>query len=165
MTAVLAAYLRAPRDAPRELAALILRVDGFEDAVRRASRRRPVRIAQLSPTTTVSRVSDERRPRVDTVVDLARLVGTDVGHLDWFADTKLWNRRAPAGPLHHYRYEWRQRPGRVPRLLEVPGLRLREIQRTVLDELLAPLPLHDAAHGFVAGAPAAERPSTPAGRS
>jgi len=53
--------------------------------------------------------------------------------------------------LQHYRYEWRPRPGRAPRLLEIPGIRLRTVQRRVLDRILAPIPLHGAAHGFVPG--------------
>ncbi|PRY68628.1 reverse transcriptase (RNA-dependent DNA polymerase) [Glaciihabitans tibetensis] len=88
--------------------------------------------------------------RLDSLVDLAALLDLTQGELDWFADVRLWNRRARPGRLHHYRYEWRQRPGRTPRLLEVPGQRLRAIQRTVLDEVLSPIPLHPAAHGFVA---------------
>ncbi|PCN46599.1 reverse transcriptase [Curtobacterium sp. 'Ferrero'] len=84
--------------------------------------------------------------------ELARALDLTVGRLLWLADTKGWNRRAdPAGPLHHYRYTWSVRPGRTPRLLEAPMYLLRRTQRSVLDELLATLPLHDAAHGFVPG--------------
>ena len=73
------------------------------------------------------------------------------GELDWFADARLWNRRARPGRLHHYRYEWRVRPGRTPRLLEAPGDRLKAVQRRLLDGVLALIPQHDAAHGFVPG--------------
>ncbi|WP_422390609.1 reverse transcriptase family protein [Arthrobacter sp. N1] len=81
---------------------------------------------------------------------LARELRLTPGDLDWFADTRQRNRRA-VPVLQHYRYSWRQRPGRVPRLLEVPGPRLRIVQRRLLDRILAPLPLHPAAHGFVRG--------------
>ncbi|MCZ2402054.1 RNA-directed DNA polymerase [Paenarthrobacter sp. Z7-10] len=71
------------------------------------------------------------------------------------ADTGHWNRLAARGPLQHYRYVWRERPGRTPRLLEVPGLRLRAIQRQVLERLIGTIPVHPAAHGFVPGRSAA----------
>ncbi|GAA4265882.1 hypothetical protein GCM10022256_14940 [Frondihabitans peucedani] len=145
---VLSALPRPPLDAPGMLARLVLGLDGFVDAVERSAAREPVRILSRAPVPTES---TGREVRIDTVRDLADLVGVTVGRLAWFADTGGWNRRARDEPLHHYRYEWRQRPGRVPRLLEVPLPRLRDIQRIVLDEVLSPLPLHDAAHGFVAG--------------
>jgi RNA-directed DNA polymerase len=88
--------------------------------------------------------------RLDSLADLADLLELTQGELDWFADPQLRNRRARPGRLHHYQYDWRQRPGRTPRLLEVPGRRLRAIQRTVLDSVLASIELHPAAHGFVA---------------
>lgn len=135
-------------DSPRLLARLIADLPGFAASFRRGTQRTPVRIRSraIAPTRAVG-----PGPRVDTVVDLARLLGVTVGRLEWFADTQGWNRLAEEGPLHHYRYEWRVRPGRVPRLLEVPLDRLRTMQRIILDELLTPMPLHDAAHGFVAG--------------
>ena len=36
-------------------------------------------------------------------------------------------------------------------MIEAPKPRLREIQRRLLDEVLAPIPLHDAAHGYCPG--------------
>ncbi|NQX26457.1 RNA-directed DNA polymerase [Microbacteriaceae bacterium VKM Ac-2854] len=86
-----------------------------------------------------------------SLAELAALLELTPGELDWFADTQLRQRRAPDGPLQHYRYEWRERPGRLPRLLEVPGRRLRAAQRVLLEEVVGLLPLHDAAHGFVPG--------------
>ncbi|ROQ39691.1 reverse transcriptase (RNA-dependent DNA polymerase) [Frondihabitans sp. PhB188] len=145
---VLQALPRPILDSPRTTARLIVALPGFVEAVRRSAERAPVVVLsrEVVPVAAVG-----PGPRVDTVADLARLLGVTVGRLEWFADTKGWNRRAPAGPLHHYRYEWVSRPGRTPRLLEVPLGLLKTVQRTVLDELLAPMPLHDAAHGFVPG--------------
>ena len=82
--------------------------------------------------------------------DLARGLDLRPGELDWFADTGGWLRRAPDGPLHHYRRRW------VPstsgaRLLESPGPRLAELQRRVGRRVLARIPVHDAAHGYVRG--------------
>lgn len=149
---VLAAYLRPPVDAPRELAAVILGCEPFALAwAKAAARRKPIRLARLELGTAQARENRAPRvPRIDTLADLASMLGVSCGELEWFADPQRWNRTA--GPkLRHYRYVWRERAGRVPRLLEIPAPRLRAIQRTVLGELLYPLELHDAAHGFVPG--------------
>jgi hypothetical protein len=90
-------------------------------------------------------------PELDDAGDLAALLGTDLAHLAWLADPGHHQRRSPAGPLHLYRYRWQERPGRVPRLLEAPTSRLLRVQRTLLHAVLAPVPVHSAAHGFVPG--------------
>ncbi|WP_370544077.1 reverse transcriptase family protein [Frigoribacterium sp. VKM Ac-1396] len=143
---------RAPHDDPRTLVALIARDPSFGDAVAEARvHGRPLRIVHHAPVTQEAHSADPRLLRLGTVADVARLLHLTVGELDWFADPGRWNRRVERGPLQHHRYEWRARPGRTPRLLEVPGFRLRDLQRIVLDEVLAAVPLHDAAHGFVPG--------------
>lgn len=131
---------------------MILVCEPFAEALAKAAaQRKPIRLANyvLAPAT----ARDTRlqgAPRIDTLADLASLLRLGIGELEWFADPQHWNRRA-ARTLQHYRYEWRTRPGRLPRLLEIPAPRLRFVQRTVLRELLYPLELHDAAHGFVPG--------------
>ncbi|AIY00085.1 hypothetical protein ART_0486 [Arthrobacter sp. PAMC 25486] len=149
---VLRGYPRPPVDAPRELAAVVLQCEPFLDALAKAAQqRKPIRLANYVLASAVARENlVQGAPRIDTLADLAALLHVNCGELEWFADTKHWNRRA-GGTLAHYRYEWRTRPGRLPRLLEIPAPRLRSIQRTVLRELLYPLELHDAAHGFVPG--------------
>lgn len=138
---VLFSYRRPPAGSPRELAAVVLGNEAFGEAVAKAfARRKPIRLAHYALA-----------PAPDTLAGLATLLELDVGELEWFADPKQWNRTARSTRLQHYRYQWRTRPGRVPRLLEIPHPRLRAIQRTVLRELLARIPLHDAAHGFVPG--------------
>jgi hypothetical protein len=54
------------------------------------------------------------------------------------------------GPLAHYRYQWIPKSGGT-RLMEIPKRRLREIQRRILREILDPVPVHNAAHGFRRG--------------
>ena len=66
------------------------------------------------------------------------------------ADTRLIARRARSERIAHYRYRWLERPS-GGRLLEAPKPRLKNVQRAVLADLLAPIPVHSAAHGFVAG--------------
>lgn len=160
--AVLAGYPRRPDGAPRELARWIRAQPVFTDAIGRAAAR-GVPIAPARYLTAGAPEEGHRPSRVDLGTEapaapgagdlgrLARELRLTPGELDWFADTRSWNRRAPSQALRHYRYEWRSRPGRVPRLLEVPGIRLRTVQRRVLDLVLAPIPLHPAAHGFVPG--------------
>ncbi len=83
----------------------------------------------------------------------ALAVGLDlrVGELDWFADRGGWLRRAPDGPLHHYRRRWILSRSGSPRLLETPAPRLQELQRRIGRRVLARIPVHDAAHGYVRG--------------
>jgi RNA-directed DNA polymerase len=149
---VMAAYHRAPSGSSRELASFIAGVPAFDDAIAAAAQqRRPIRLHHVVATPSQARVTGDPLPAIDTVADLAAVLGLSVGELEWFADTKNWNRRAPAGALHHYRYEWRARPGRTPRLIEVPEQRLRRAQRTLLESVIGMIPLHNAAHGFVPG--------------
>lgn len=150
---VLAAYHRPPGDAPRELARFIAQAPAFGAAVAGAAEKGvPIPVARYA-LGVVAQADPSGLPA--DVRALAELLGLTVGELEWFADTGHWNRRARPGPLRHYRYAWRTRTGRVPRLLEVPGPRLKAVQRKVLHQLLGTIPLHDAAHGFVPGRSAA----------
>ncbi|WP_245991976.1 reverse transcriptase family protein [Mycetocola lacteus] len=170
VSAVLAAYPRAPFDRPRELGRWIAQSAELTAAAEQAAAagRHLVLVRHAlyeipaahgagaagerpasSGAEVLAREPASRRPR--TPADLARLLGLDAGELDWFADLRGWNRLAPGTKLHHYRYEWRSRPGRVPRLLEVPGQRLMYLQRQLIAEVYTDLPVHPAAHGFVSG--------------
>ena len=99
-------------------------------------------------------------PRIDTVGELAERLELDPGQLAWLADVKGLERRADeqAAQLHLSAHPAGERP---PRVLERPKLRLKEIQRWILRELLVWIPPHDAAHGFVGGplGPHARRPA------
>ncbi|WP_051701445.1 hypothetical protein [Mycetocola saprophilus] len=170
VSAVLAAYPRVPFDRPRELGRWIAQSAELTAAAERASAEGRhlvlVRHALYEMPTALGTVAVGERPapsgaevfaeepasrRPDTPAELARLLGLDAGELDWFADLRGWNRLAPGTRLNHYRYEWRSRPGRVPRLLEVPGRRLMTLHRQLIAEVYADLPVHPAAHGFVPG--------------
>lgn len=149
---VMSAFVRAPVDAPRLLTSVILRAPDFIEAVRKADERRsPLRIHHHVVGPSTSQPPSGPLPRIDSIPDLAVLLDLDVGRLQWLADTKQWNRRARPGPLHHYQYEWRARPGRIPRLLEIPEQRMRRVQRTLLERVLGLIPVNGAAHGFVPG--------------
>jgi hypothetical protein len=82
---------------------------------------------------------------------LADWLGLTPGQLDWYADRHGRNGRDGSDRLTHYTYRWvRKASGRL-RLLEAPKPRLKAIQRRLLREVLAPVPPHDAAHGFRPG--------------
>lgn len=145
---LLAAYPRRPADRPRELAAFVLASDAFERA-RRMARPLPVP-APVVPTPTSTVHMPFRTPRIDDAGALADLLGITTAELDAYADTRLRARRARPARIAHYRYEWIQRSAGA-RLLEVPRPRMRACHRQILDELLAPIPVHPACHGFVVG--------------
>lgn len=90
-------------------------------------------------------------PPIDDLPALADLLRLPLGQLLWVADAKGLQRRRPPGPLHVYRYHWVDRPGRVPRLLEAPTPLLRAVLQRLRTEVLAVVPVHPAAHGFVRG--------------
>jgi RNA-directed DNA polymerase len=90
-------------------------------------------------------------PHVEAVVELAERLELDLGQLAWLADVRGLERTAPRERLRNYRYRWVPRRSGLPRLIEAPKLRLKEIQRWILREILSQVPAHDAAHGFTRG--------------
>ncbi len=90
-------------------------------------------------------------PELATVVDLAEFLGLSANELDWFADLKRLNVNAESSVLEHYSQCWRPKRLAGYRLLEAPKPRLRALQRRLLDEVIAHVPVHEAAHGFVPG--------------
>ena len=87
-------------------------------------------------------------PDLPTPGDLAAWLGIGIAELDWFADVR--NMNPPDGALCHYRYVWVPKSYGM-RLMEVPKVRLRAIQRRILRGILDPVPVHRAAHGFRRG--------------
>jgi RNA-directed DNA polymerase len=80
--------------------------------------------------------------------ELAERLELSDGQLAWLADTRGLERTAPHERLRNYRYRWSPRRSGLPRLIESPKARLKEIQRWILREILDAIPPHDAAHGF-----------------
>ncbi|WP_324336047.1 reverse transcriptase family protein [Baekduia sp.] len=148
---VLAAYPRPPRDAPRELAAF---VEVVLDAVRGRAGPPPPPAHVRRWLLDTGAMGPRRWPAVPdlaTVADLGAFLDLDAGRLAWLADVRSWERAAPDRRLRHYTYAWIARPDAPVRLLEQPKPRLKAIQRRLLHEVLAWIPAHPAAHGFVAG--------------
>lgn len=93
-------------------------------------------------------------PLLATAQDLVQLLGVPLEDLLWLApEHGHW--REPQGtyalPASHYRYRLLPKPSGGLRLLEAPRPRLATAQRRILDRLLAGIPVHEAAHGFVRG--------------
>jgi RNA-directed DNA polymerase len=109
------------------------------------------------------RFREWRLPDLPTPLALAQWLGVTVSEIDWLTRTRRSSLgsplppgervRVPAShstrPNQHYLYRWVPRPG-SPRLFEIPRLRIRQIQRTLI-ELFEAIPVHPAAHGFVPG--------------
>lgn len=149
---VLGAYRVPPADRPYELTRFLLAQTPLREIVHEARRRRrPLHIRELTP---VPGQMGSRRwpvPEVADLGELATLLKLPLEQLDWLADLRGRQRRTPPGPFHTYSHHWVQRPGAVPRLLEAPTPLLRAVLRRALDRILVWVPVHPAAHGFVAG--------------
>jgi RNA-directed DNA polymerase len=82
-------------------------------------------------------------PAIPTAGDLANWLRLTPEELAWFADLKSLCHASPS-PLHHYHYKAvTKRSGEI-RLIEIP----KQLQRQILAEILNPIPVHKAAHGF-----------------
>lgn len=149
---VLDHYPTPPADRPRQLARFLathpIFTQAWDDA-RAAGVSIPVRTVRPVPAAMAP--ARWPVPPCSDLADLARLLQVQPEHLDWLADTRGMQRRTRVSWFHTYRYDWLSRPGATPRLLEAPTPLLRETLRRLLSRVLAAVPVHPAAHGFVAG--------------
>lgn len=145
---MLVAYPHPPTDRPRELATFLSTLDPLRAAVATAHQHQRPLLIHARPVTSTGTVRRPwHTPLIDDVGDLAAMLDLSIEHLDWYADRRAMNRRATAHRLHHYHYRWTDHG----RLIEAPKSRLRALQRRLLTEVLGPIPVHPAAHGFVPG--------------
>jgi RNA-directed DNA polymerase len=141
---VLRAYRHPPADRPRELAQYLIGLQHPPLNPKATVRRAVIRHRLVAPTRAVRMRWDA--PAIGDLGELADFLRLDGDELDWFADRREINRHARDERLRHYRYTW------LPhRLIEAPKPRLRALQRRLLDEILAVVPVHERAHGFVPG--------------
>jgi hypothetical protein len=89
-------------------------------------------------------------PALATLGELGEWLGLSPEQLDWLADQRRGHASAVEPRLQHYRYALVQKRGGM-RLIEAPKPRLKAIQRRILREIVAVVPVHDRARGFVAG--------------
>jgi RNA-directed DNA polymerase len=155
---VVAVYRAAPTDRPGELAGLIERFLAGRAAGGGESE--PPRIIALFPADRPRRPgSDEPAGRrhdwpvaeIDSVDDLAERLELSPGQLAWLADVRGLERTVADEKLRNYRYRAVARRTGLPRVIEAPKARLKEMQRWLLREILDHVPPHDAAHGFTRG--------------
>jgi RNA-directed DNA polymerase len=139
-------FAQAPVDRPRELARFLRTTQGW---ARGQAATPPPRVLRWEPRPT--ELAWSRSPVADLPdqAAVARLLDVDPGELAWFADARGLERTV-GEPLRHYRWHVVPRPHGV-RLLAAPKPRLKEAQRRLLRHVLARVPVHDAAHGCVAG--------------
>ena len=146
---VLAVYLRAPADRPRELTRFVDQtLAGFRGRDDEGPPPRPRR--WYTPVPEMGR----RRwpvPEIASTAELARFLDLSDGELEWLTDARSLERRVETERLRNYRYGTITRPGRPERVIERPKQRLKDVQRRVLHEILDRIPAHDAAHGFTRG--------------
>jgi RNA-directed DNA polymerase len=146
---VTSVYRRAPDG--RSLGALIGLIETFL-ADRRAGPEHDVTPPVLSrPHRPPGLRHDWPLAAVPSVGDLAAALELSDGQLAWLADVRGLERTVTAERLRNYRYAAIPRRSGLPRLIEAPKLRLKEIQRWILREILDHVPVHEAALGFVRG--------------
>lgn len=156
---VLAAYHRRPRDRPRELTRFI--------ELKLAAATLPPPPPRARRLFVFEQEMGRRRwpvAQLDTLADLAALLGLSGGQLDWLADVRGMERRVEAEGLRNYRYLWLHRPGGPPRAIERPKAGLKAAQRLVLREILDRIPAHPSSHGFVGGRSARSHAAEHTGR-
>ncbi len=92
-----------------------------------------------------SRLQSLGLPALSSEADLAAWLGISLTRLRWYTHDK------PVESVWHYvRYDIPKRRG-GKRLILAPKTELKAIQRKILADLLSKIPVHTAAHGFVAG--------------
>jgi RNA-directed DNA polymerase len=99
----------------------------------------------------VSAASSWNVPVIRTSGELADWLGIGAGELEWFADLKYLESKRGPGRLRHYHYRMLAKRFGAIRLIEAPKPRLKQLQRQILDDILAHVPPHSAAHGFRRG--------------
>ncbi len=155
----------APVDDPSALVALI---ESFleEHAAAEPDREPPIPLRRLSLHAAPRLRFEHDWPiaRIESVPALAAMLELSDGQLAWLADVRSLERLVRQERLRNYRYLIMQRPGGLPRVIESPKARLKEIQRWVLHEILDHVPAHEAAHGFTSGRSVVSQAAVHAGR-
>lgn len=83
-------------------------------------------------------------PELTNSAQLAQWLGLSTEQLAWLAPER------PPG-TEHYRYQLQAKRTGGLRLLEMPKVELKRVQRAVLSTLLQQIPVHEATHGFTKG--------------
>lgn len=148
-----AVFRVAPLDRRDELSALILEFLNTHVQAGETMRLRPPSLAAPSRRVWLDRAAVPRWPvpAIGSVAELAQRLELSLGQLEWLADVRGLERTVAREQLRNYRYLVVPRRSGLPRVIEAPKLRLKQTQRWLLREILGEVPVHPAAHGFVAG--------------
>ncbi len=84
-------------------------------------------------------------PAIRTVKELSEVLGVGLGELRFLSFHRKVSR------VSHYRRFFMPKKSGGKRLISAPMPRLKALQYRVLEKFLEPVPVHDAAHGFVPG--------------
>lgn len=148
---VMSVYRRAPTGSPGALAQVI---EGFITTHRVEPEVREPPPSRREATATAPAPRPRRAwpvARIPSVSALADVLELSDGQLAWLADVRSLERKVAAERLRNYRYAAVPRRSGLPRVIEAPKLRLKEVQRWILREILDHVPVHDGALGFVRG--------------
>jgi hypothetical protein len=104
-------------------------------------------------------------PPAATLVELATLLEAEPTELEWLADARRYLRRGKDPRLEHYHCSWMPKRSGGYRLIEVPKMRIKGVQRRVLHRILDVIPAHPRADGFVSGRSALSHAARHAGRA
>jgi hypothetical protein len=90
-------------------------------------------------------------PAIESPQQLADWLLLDLSELEWYADLKGLERTGESQRLRHYHYHLTLKPSGGLRLIEASKVRLKQLQRRILSDILQRIPAHASVHGFVPG--------------
>jgi hypothetical protein len=148
---VVSVYRRAPAGGPGALARVIAAFMAEHGAGPEIPEPPPVRRAATAAAPAPRVPRDWPVIRIPSTLALADALELSDGQLAWLADARGLERTVQAERLRNYRYAAIPRRSGLPRVIEAPKLRLKEVQRWILREILDHVPVHEAAQGFTRG--------------
>ena len=89
-------------------------------------------------------------PTIITLGDLATWLQITPAQLDWLS-SQHWPSQADRGSYSHYALKLLDKRSGGKRLIESPKVKLKILQRRLLDHILSPIPYHSCSHGFQRG--------------
>jgi RNA-directed DNA polymerase len=149
----IAAFAGRTRPRHRDVVHFLLQDAGFRRARSRHLHELTVEqwLTETQEMQPVAAASTWDLPAIESAGALAEWLLLDHADLAWFADLKglAYKRNQPR--LRHYHYQVRINRSGSLRLIEAPKVRLKKIQRQILAGILARIPPHPAAQGFLKG--------------
>jgi RNA-directed DNA polymerase len=148
-----AAFAGKTRPRQRDVVQFLLRDAGFRRAWSRHAREVGVEhwVTEAQRMHPVAAAAAWDVPAIESAGALAGWLLLDHGELAWFADLKGLGYKRNQPRLRHYHYQVKAKRSGSIRLIEAPKVHLKKLQRKILAGILAAIPAHPAAHGFLKG--------------